>query len=238
METHLANILDLPPQAPAPSEPEAGTATSSGREEAAARAWQTVMERAGIPPRFQPAHLLRNCASWARDADREDAYAVALRFADTGTVEDRGLPRFALFLTGEFGRGKTWLATAVFKNILARGKQGMWRKFYEFVREVQACYSAGAKESSDTVIGRYQRTPLLLLDDVGDLNRHQETEDRTRILYEVLDYRNDHFLPTILTTNLMPDQLEVQFGERTFQRMLEMAVFEEMGGDNLREKAA
>lgn len=215
-----------------------GATSSEERQEAQRRAWVEVMNRAGIPPRYHRAHLLHNCAGWSEDAGRSMAYSVSIQFADKGTVTDRGRERFALFLTGDYGTGKTWLATAAFKNILARDKTGMWRKFYAFVREVQACYGRAATEGADAVISRYQRTALLLLDDVGDLGKGQETEDRTRILYEVLDYRNDHLLPTIITTNLMPDEMEVQFGARTFQRVLEMSAFVEMAGENLREVAA
>jgi DNA replication protein DnaC len=198
------------------------------------------MDRAEIPPRFQSAHLLRNCGAWSDDPDRAEAYAVALAFADRGLVEERGRDRYALFLTGEFGRGKTWLASAVFKNLLAKSKTraGMWRMFHWFIREVQATYHSSSSTRSDQVIRSYQKTPLLMLDDVGDLDRARESEDRTRLLYEVLDYRNNYLLPTIITTNLLPAEMEAQFGARTFQRVLEMSAFVEMGGANLREVAA
>lgn len=233
----LEMAAQMAPPLPEPSDDT--TISSSDREQAEARAWTAVMERAGIPPRPRPAHLLHNCQDWSRDPGRQKAYSMALQFGSTGRVMDRGLDRFALFLTGEFGRGKTWLATAAFKSILAKTRAGTWRKFYSLIREVQSCYTPGSGRSSDTVIERYQSTPVLMLDDVGDMERRKsETEDRTRILYEVLDYRNDYLLPTIITTNLMPDDMTIQFGERTFQRVLEMAAFAEMTGENLREVAA
>jgi len=244
---HLANNLrvltpaDLAaiPYEPLPDSPDDTTTSSLDREEAARRAWIAVMDRAEIPPRFQLAHLLRNCGTWSEDPNRADAYAVALTFADLGYVEDRSRERYALFLTGEYGRGKTWLASAVFKNLLARHTSGMWRMFHWFIREVQSTYHSSAKQSSDAIIRAYQKTPLLLLDDVGDLERgSRETEDRTRLLYEVLDYRNNYLLPTIITTNLNPNEMEAQFGARTFQRILEMSAFAVMAGDNLREVAA
>lgn len=233
-----AELEELPFEEDMPFSP--GDTTTSSREEAERRAWIGVMERAEIPPRFQPAHLLRNCGGWSEDPDRADAYAVAVAFADRGSVEERSRDRYALFLTGEFGRGKTWLASAVFKNLLAKsaGKVGMWRTFHWFVREVQATYHTSSSTRSDQVIRSYQKTPLLLLDDVGDLDRGRETEDRSRLLYEVLDYRNNYLLPTIITTNLLPSEMEDQFGARTFQRILEMSAFVTMAGENLREVAA
>ena len=191
------------------------------------------MNRAGISPRHTQAHMA-SCSSLANMKGKKIALNYAERFAKSARVLQRGRDRFTLLFCGGLGTGKTWLATAVFKDILWRGKSGMWRKFYKFVREVQSCYNAGAKSTADEVITRYQTTPLLLLDDVGDMEIQTETEDRRRLLYEVLDSRSDYLLPTIITTNLSPDELEKQFGERTFQRILEMSALVEMSGDNFR----
>lgn len=183
--------------------------------------------------------MVRNCAVWSDDPGRREAYAAAYAFGIDGRVDSRGAYRFALFITGEFSRGKTWLATAAFVNLLIHHKIGMWRTFHGFIREVQATYKSGATVSADEAIGAYQRTPVLLLDDVGDLQRRkEETEDRIRLLHEVIDYRNSHMTPTIITTNLLPEDMRVQFGDRTFQRVLEMSAFVEMAGANLREVAA
>lgn len=172
---------------------------------------------------------------------KASAYQCATAYAKTGRVTQRGRTRFALVLSGSVGRGKTWLGSAVFVELLWNQKQaraGRWAKFYQFVREVQACYTPAAKESSDTVLARYQTTPLLMLDDVGDMDRDRETDDRVRLLYEVLDYRNDNLLPTIITTNLSPKELSDQFGQRTWERIYEMSALCEMAGDNMRQVAA
>lgn len=199
-------------------------------------AWQLILERSGIPPRYQRAHLATNCAEYANDDAKKRAHEAARDLANTGRVTSRGAERFALLLTGPYGTGKTWLATGAFKAILARtpSKAGLWRKFYGFVRDVQATYARGSEKSSDEVIGQFQRAKVLLLDDVGDLNAPGETEDRRRLLYEVLDYRNDHLLPTILTTNLTGDAIAQQFGERTMQRVLEMCAMVAMEGRDYR----
>ena len=196
-----------------------------------------VMNRAGISPRHKQAHM-DSCLSLKTMQGKKIALSYAERFAQNAKVLQRGRDRFTLLLCGGLGTGKTWLATAAFKDILWREKNGMWRKFYKFVREVQSCYNAGAKYTADEIISRYQRTPLLLLDDVGDMEITTETEDRKRLLYEVLDSRSDYLLPTIITTNLGPAELENQFGERTFQRILEMSALVEMSGENFRLQEA
>lgn len=61
-----------------------------------------------------------------------------------------------------------------------------------------------------------------------------QSDDRRRLVYEVLDARNDQLKPTIITTNLTDGELAEQFGERTFQRIMEMCAMVEMQGVNLR----
>jgi DNA replication protein DnaC len=86
------------------------------------------------------------------------------------------------------------------------------------------------------VLKRYQTTPILLLDDIGDLTINTQTDDRRRLLYEVLDKRNDEMLPTILTSNLSPKRFKEQFGERTLERVVEMAALYRMEGRNYRKE--
>jgi len=192
------------------------------------------MKLAGIPPRFQEAHISNNCGIYATVDGNRLAYSQGKEFAKAGKVKQRDQERVAFFLCGGFGVGKTWLATAIFKELLHRGNGGIWCKFYGLIREIQSCYNSGSKTTTDAVVNKYQHTPLLLIDDVGDMTVSTETEDRKRLLYEVIDTRNDYFLPTIITTNLSSNQLEKQFTERTFQRILEMSAIYKMDGDNMR----
>lgn len=219
----------------APSAPDSYAADLAvQRRRAQERAWQQIMASSGIPPRFQEAHLSTNCEQYAHDTGKEKALAAAQRLAKEGLIRQRGRERFCLLLSGPYGTGKTWLATAAFKELLYRQKSGLWQKYYAFIRSVQASYGASSDTTTEAVLGRYRRTPVLLLDDVGDLTVEQETRDRRNLLYEMLDYRNDHLLPTLITTNLGAEELRDQFGERTMQRILEMCALIGMDGQNLR----
>lgn len=192
------------------------------------------MRRTGIPKRFQRAHL-STCERYADEPGKQRALELATEFARERRLVQRDRTRFCLLLSGDFGTGKTWLGTAVFQELIWSGnRQGLWRKFHSFIREVQGTYSAAARRSVDEVLGAFQKTPVLMLDDVGDLTQKVQTDDRRRLLYEVIDARNDQLLPTIITTNLDEQQLTQQFGARTFERLLEMAALVGMTGKNLR----
>ena len=207
--------------------------------------WESTLERVGVPKRHREAYW-PSCERFANDDRKRTPYRAALSFAgkdgtEAGRVEatrqGTDVTCFSLLLMGDHGTGKTWLATATFKHLLwhADDKSGIWTKFYDFIREVQSTYSAAAETTVRKVLGRYQHTPILLLDDVGDLTVEEQTEDRRRLLYEVLDKRNDEMLPTLLTSNLSPARFREQFGERTLERVIEMAAMYRMEGRNYRQ---
>ena len=212
-----------------------GKDLSSNAQDSVREGWRRVIERAGVPPSFRDAHVY-DLRQIREDDAKRAAVDVMRQYAEDGYIERNGYRQWCILLSGSFGTGKTHAATAVFLDRLwrSRRKQGMWRKYTEFVREVQATYSRAAERSVQQVLASYQKTPLLLLDDVGDLTIDQETEDRRRLVYEVIDYRNDWMLPTILTTNLSASALQEQFGERTWERLSFMATLLRLEGANLR----
>jgi len=207
--------------------------------------WIELLSRVGVPKRHRGAYW-ESCRRYAGDEQKRVSLQKALSFAGKdgstagrvhATRSGTDVVCFSLLLMGDHGTGKTFLATATFKHLLwhTTGKSAIWSKFYEFIREVQSTYSAAATTTVRKVLGKYQNTPILLLDDVGDLTIEEQTEDRRRLLYEVLDKRNDKMLPTILTSNLSPTRFEDQFGERTLERVIEMAAMYRMEGRNYRQ---
>jgi DNA replication protein DnaC len=199
-----------------------------------------------IPHRYRE-YTLRDCESYAESSGKKAAYELARRFVGSGgSIVERDRERKALLIGGGFGVGKTVLATASYKALVWRldhpddpdpSITGLWSKWHQVVSEIQSTYSAAAQEDRDTVLARYQNTDVLLLDDVGDLDREMESDDRRRILHEIIDARNDWMRPTLITTNLAGHgEIEHQFGTRTWERIREMCGFVLMKGANLRDE--
>jgi len=209
------------------------------------KTYTNILNLSNIPPRYRPAELGSNCKRYESMDGKAIALELALELAATGFIAEERSNKHALFLCGFFGVGKTWLATAILKwyvwyhlDEFSKNNLPAWTKFHAMIREVQACYSPAATQDTLSVIRKYQKAPFLVIDDVGDMEAGGETEDRRRILYEVIDYRNDYQLPTTLTSNLDPDQMTGHFGARSMQRIIELCSFEQMGGENLREAKA
>ncbi len=189
--------------------------------------------QAGIPAHFQGLTLttLRELAG--SDPDKQAAITAAALFLATGSVDGKT----GLYVYGSYGTGKTGLLTPVLRDYLERGKVALWIEFYDLVDTVQASYS---RNDGVNPLDSARACDVLLLDDVGDANRNApgmgfaETADRQRILYQLVNHRHNHQLPTLITTNLTPAQFAQQFGMRTFERIGESCAIVALGGRNLR----
>ena len=106
-----------------------------------------------------------------------------------------------LYLTGNFGCGKTYLVAAAFNEMAKKGTKVAVVYYPEFLREL--------KENFDDFsynFNRVKRADLLLLDDIG-----AETVtnwNRDEILGTILQYRMQEGLPTFFTSNLTIEELE------------------------------
>jgi hypothetical protein len=141
-------------------------------------------------------------------------------------------PRRSLVLSGPLGVGKTGMLTPVLQHYLGQGQPALWIEFYDFCLEMQSGYKDGT--ASDKPVAA-RRAPLILLGDVGDVERREpESDDKRRILWSVLNARHGEDLPTLVTTNLDERDFRRQFGGRMSDRLWEMAFVVPVGGVNLR----
>ncbi len=107
-----------------------------------------------------------------------------------------------LYLTGNFGCGKTYLVAAMMNELAKKGKKIAIIYYPEFLRTLKEQF---ADDFSD-LFNRVKRADLLLLDDIG-----AETTtnwNRDEILGTILQYRMQEKLPTFFTSNLSMEELE------------------------------
>lgn len=75
----------------------------------------------------------------------------------------------------------------------------------------------------------------LMMDDIGDTSRKDpETDDKRKLLYQIVNHRHNHVRPMLITSNLTPGEFTAQFGARTFERIAECCAVVKIGGRNLR----
>ena len=115
------------------------------------------------------------------------------------------------FWSKALGTGKTWMATHILKELLKQGHDGWFVSF----RDIKSYHE---RDDSDFYERRMAEAHVLVLDEVRD----PWTENTKRFYGEKLEDlirpRTNANLPTILTTNLLPEQLEEHY-PRVFSLM-------------------
>ena len=72
-----------------------------------------------------------------------------------------------------------------------------------------------------------------MLDDLGKEKRTEWTE---QILFDVINHRYEHLLPTIVTTNISPKDFGNYVGGAVYSRFCEMCNALETGGSDHRKE--
>jgi DNA replication protein DnaC len=132
-----------------------------------------------------------------------------------------------VLLLGNVGAGKTHAAVAMARTVHDNGREVMFRASVNLLDELRP-------DGPPEAFKRATRVPLLLLDDLGAERRTDWTADR---IAAVLVQRYDECLPTIVTSNLIPDALEATVGPRIYSRLYDDALRLKVAGDDRRRAA-
>jgi DNA replication protein DnaC len=140
-----------------------------------------------------------------------------------------------LLLIGPFSTGKTGLATGCLYEVAGLYAGTPYRvRFAVTVDFLEAMRPSNRNEKErDSIMHDLQRVRCLLLDDLG---KDKSSEYVQRALYELVNYRYNHQLPTLVTSNNGADELAERVGEAVVDRLAEMCRWVKMDADapNLR----
>jgi DNA replication protein DnaC len=133
----------------------------------------------------------------------ERAYRLALDFAKS--------PEGWLVFQGNTGCGKTHLAAAIVNFRYQARKPAMFVVVPEFLDHLRSTFSPDSKVTYDQMFERVKTTPLLVLDDFGEQSATQWAQEK---LYQVINYRYNAQLPTVITTSRALEELEGRISSR------------------------
>lgn len=143
--------------------------------------------------------------------------------------------KFGLLLAGTCGNGKTTTLRAV-QSVVMLLNNTYYNRRGEGIgnRLLEAKEITGLSEKDGQLVA-YKTVPVLFLDDLG----REPTEvlkygNVTSPITELLEYRYNQRLTTIVTTNLEPSEIREKYGDRIADRFNEMFALVSYTGSSYR----
>ena len=143
--------------------------------------------------------------------------------------------KFGLLLAGTCGNGKTTTMRAVQSVVMLLNSTYYNRIGQRIGNRLMEAKEMTQLSDKNGQLNIYQTTPLLFIDDLG----REPTEvmrygNVTSPITELLEYRYNQRLTTIVTTNLEPSEIREKYGDRIADRFNEMFVVVRYTGNSYR----
>jgi DNA replication protein DnaC len=132
-----------------------------------------------------------------------NAYTQSLNYAQN--------PQGWLILKGGYGCGKTHLAAAIANHQVERGSSVLFVVVPDLLDHLRATFSPGSPVSFDRRFETVRTAPLLVMDDLGTQSSTPWAQEK---LYQILNYRYNAQLPTVITTNCELEELDARLRSR------------------------
>lgn len=172
-----------------------------------------LLRCASIPPRF----TTRSFDNFRADTDAKSAALKKCKgMADN--FEYCLQHGTSLLMCGKPGTGKSHLAAAFAVHIINQGRSAVYTSVLKAVRAIKETYRKDSEIHEQEAINALIAPDLLILDEVGV---QFGTETEKMYLFEILNGRYEHVKPTIVISNLTPDEVKVYLGERVIDRLTE-----------------
>lgn len=122
----------------------------------------------------------------------------------------------SLTMCGSPGTGKTHLGISIIKQAMACKMSCQYITIQELVKKVRSTYKFHS-ETMEQLVKDSSEVKILVIDEVGV----EVAKDDTTILFDIIDTRYRHQLPTIIISNLNHKKLTDYIGVRLMDRLLE-----------------
>ena len=129
-----------------------------------------------------------------------NAFNLALEFAKS--------PEGWLVFRGDNGCGKTHLAAAIVNYRYKVKQPALFIVIADFLDHLRSTFSPDSEVSYDQLFESVKNAPLLILDDFGKQSSTSWAQEK---LFQVINYRYNAKLPTVITTNLEEDEMDDSF---------------------------
>jgi len=141
----------------------------------------------------------------------EQAYRLALDFAKS--------PDGWLVFQGVTGCGKTHLAAAIANYRLKAGQPVKFEVVPDFLDHLRFTFSPESTVTYDQLFEEVKNAPLLILDDFGEQSTTPWAQEK---LYQIINYRYNARLATVITTRLTTDEMAGPIVSRFFDHQFSL----------------
>jgi len=141
------------------------------------------------------------------------AYRLAFDFAKN--------PEGWLVFMGETGCGKTHLAAAIVNYRYEVGKPALFVVVPDLLDHLRSAFNPESKVSYDELFESVKTAPLLVLDDFGEQSTNPWVKEK---LYQLINFRYNSRLPTVITTRLSLDEIMSEVDSSISSRLVDRKV--------------
>jgi DNA replication protein DnaC len=151
----------------------------------------------------------------------QEAYEVSHDYAQE--------PEGWLLLVGPNGCGKTHLATAIANQCLEDGAVVLFQVVPDLLDHLRAAFAPHATEVFDQLFSKMREAEVLILDDLGS---QQSSPWANEKLFQLLNYRYNMGMPTVITANPKGFQ---SVDERIHSRLTDVSLVVQVNFDRARD---
>lgn len=114
-------------------------------------------------------------------------------------------PRGWLVLMGGYGCGKTHLAAAIANEVIRINYEVLFTVVPDLLDHLRSTFGPNSEVNYDERFEQVRQAKLLILDDLGTENATAWAREK---LYQIINHRYNYSLPTVITTNREPREID------------------------------
>ena len=152
-----------------------------------------------------------------------DYYEKLLNYANTFDMDK---PNILMY--GKTGVGKTHLSLAIAKRVMELGYNVVYNACNEMVSTIEREKFSKDRDFSEDSLEVYINADLLIIDDLG---AEFNTQFSKSVIYNIINSRYIHGMPTIISTNYEAKDISTKYDQRIASRLFSYKGIQFLGED-------